>query len=36
VIDPAVKSPLISLATNVFPVLIDVPATETFTAAEPL
>ena len=32
---PAVKSPLASLATNVFPVLTDVPATETVLAAEP-
>ena len=33
---PAVKSPLASLATNVFPVLTDVPATETVLAVEPL
>jgi hypothetical protein len=32
---PAVKSPLASLATNVFAVLIDVPATETVLAVEP-
>ena len=33
---PAVKSPLRSLATNVFPVLIDVPATETVLAVAPV
>jgi hypothetical protein len=36
VIVPAVKSPLMSLATNVFAVLTDVPATETVLAVEPL